>query len=111
MVKIVNLFKAAGVWVGTIFLLYGTQDVDRTVAQAYGGYGGTYKKGRGGLAPTRSVYQSEIRGLQSPELSLPHHWQSDLETRIGGQVGHGGLVGDKSGRFRTPVTERGGGYG
>ena len=39
MVKIVNIFKAAGVWVGTIFLLYGTQSVDKTVAQAYKGYG------------------------------------------------------------------------
>ena len=39
MVKIVNVFKAAGLWVGTIFLLYGTQSVDKTVAQAYKGYG------------------------------------------------------------------------
>ena len=46
MIKIVNLFKAVGVWFGTIFLLYGTQSVDKTVAQSY--------IGRGSLAVSRS---------------------------------------------------------
>ena len=54
MVKIVNVFKAAGLWVGTIFLLYGTQSVDKTVAQAYKGYGSTYSTGYGALAVSRS---------------------------------------------------------
>ena len=49
MVKVVNIFKAAGLWVGTIFLLYGATDVERQVAtQYYGGFGTA-------LAPSRSA--------------------------------------------------------
>ena len=51
MVKVVNIFKAAGLWVGTIFLLYGTKNVDSTVASAYYYGGGT------ALAPSRSPEQ------------------------------------------------------
>ena len=65
MVKIVNIFKAAGLWVGTIFLLYGTQSVDKTVAQAYQGYGMQYSKGYGALAPTRSP-ETGSRSLSQP---------------------------------------------
>ena len=46
MVRIVNIFKAAGLWVGTIFLLYGNQEVSSRAALSYTGYGA--------LAPTRS---------------------------------------------------------
>ena len=69
MVKIANIFKAAGVWVGTIFLLYGTQSVDKTVAQAYKGYGA--------LAPTRSPTGQYATGsltrepTESPQRSPP----------------------------------------
>jgi len=97
MVKIVNIFKAAGLWVGTIFLLYGNKPVSSSAALGYTGYGA--------LAPSRSPMGG---GGQQRELSFPHHWQSPLETKIGGQVGHGGK--DKSGRFKTPVMERGGGF-
>jgi len=49
MVKVVNIFKAAGLWVGAIFLLYGADDVERQVAtQYYGGFGTA-------LAPSRSA--------------------------------------------------------
>ena len=51
MVKVVNIFKAAGLWVGTIFLLYGTKNVDSTVATAWYYGGGT------ALAPSRSPEQ------------------------------------------------------
>ena len=80
MVKIVNLFKAAGLWVGTIFLLYGTQDVDRTVAQSYGGYGRTYSTGYGGQAPTRS--EGGGRG------------HSRMYSQMAPSVGFGGDTGD-----------------
>ena len=54
MVKIVNIFKAAGVWVGAIFLLYGNREVASTVARAhYGGFGTA-------LAPTRSPERGEV---------------------------------------------------
>ena len=46
MVKIVNIFKAAGLWVGTIFLLYGNKPVATSAALGYTGYGA--------LAPSRS---------------------------------------------------------
>ena len=39
MVKIVNIFKAAGLWVGTIFLLYGNKPVTTSAALGYTGYG------------------------------------------------------------------------
>ena len=47
MVRIVNIFKAAGVWVGAIFLLYGNQEVSSQTAMIYTG-------DREALAPTRS---------------------------------------------------------
>ena len=40
MVKIVNIFKAAGLWVGTVFLLYGNRGVASTAARSYQGRGG-----------------------------------------------------------------------
>ena len=61
MVKVVNIFKAAGLWVGTIFLLYGRESVDRQVAMAYyTGYGTA-------LAPSREpeggkkIYGRDVR--------------------------------------------------
>ena len=57
MVKIVNIFKAAGLWVGTIFLLYGTQSVDKTVAQSYRGYGAyAPSRSEGGARTTSRMY-------------------------------------------------------
>ena len=57
MVKIVNVFKAAGLWVGTIFLLYGTQSVDKTVAQAYKGYGALAVSRSEGGRETSRIYE------------------------------------------------------
>ena len=54
MVKVVNIFKAAGLWVGTIFLLYGAGDVERQVATAFYGAGST------ALAPSRSAEAGEV---------------------------------------------------
>ena len=42
-----NIFKAAGVWVGAIFLLYGNQEVSTQTALLYSGV-------RYALAPSRS---------------------------------------------------------
>ena len=42
-----NIFKAAGVWVGAIFLLYGNKEVSTQTALLYSGE-------RYALAPTRS---------------------------------------------------------
>ena len=53
MVKIVNIFKAAGLWVGTIFLLYGNKPVATSAALGYKGYGA--------LAPSRSELAHETR--------------------------------------------------
>ena len=53
MVKIVNIFKAAGLWVGTIFLLYGNKPVATSAALGYKGYGA--------LAPSRSELGHETR--------------------------------------------------
>ena len=72
MVKIVNIFKAAGVWVGTIFLLYGTQSVDKTVAQAYKGYGAF------------AVSRSEGHGRET----------SRMYSQMAPSVGFGGDTGD-----------------
>ena len=36
MVKVVNIFKAAGLWVGTIFLLYGMDDVEVAYTKDWG---------------------------------------------------------------------------
>ena len=36
MVKVVNIFKAAGLWVGTIFLLYGMDDVESAYTKDWG---------------------------------------------------------------------------
>ena len=36
MVKVVNIFKAAGLWVGTIFLLYGTTNVESAYVLDWG---------------------------------------------------------------------------
>ena len=47
MVRIVNIFKAAGVWVGAIFLLYGNKEVSTQTALLYSGE-------RYALAPSRS---------------------------------------------------------
>ena len=80
MVKIVNVFKAAGLWVGTIFLLYGTQSVDKTVAQAYKGYGSTYSTGYGALAVSRS----EGHGRET----------SRMYSQMAPSVGFGGDTGD-----------------
>ena len=110
MVKVVNIFKAAGLWVGTIFLLYGADDVERQVAtQYYSGFGTA-------LAPSRSAESGAVTygGKEfHGEFSQPHSFMSSLESKIGGQTGkqnvplkYGG-----TGRFKTPVTERGGGYG
>ena len=49
MVKVANLFKAAGLWVGTIFLLYGPDSVEHQVARQYYYGGGTAQ------APSRSA--------------------------------------------------------
>ena len=105
MVKIVNIFKAAGLWVGTIFLLYGNRSVASSTARGY--------EGHSAYAPSRSV---EVGGkyVASRSLTGPPTYMSPLEIKIGGQLGHGGreeLGAGKLGRFKTPVTERGGGYG
>ena len=71
MVKIVNLFKAAGVWVGTIFLLYGTQSVDKTVAQSYQGYGAL------------AVSRSEGHGRETSRI----YEQMSPSTGFGGDTG------------------------
>ena len=65
MVKVVNIFKAAGLWVGTIFLLYGATDVERQVAtQYYGGFGTA-------LAPSRSAEAGTvIYGKETGSRSL-----------------------------------------
>ena len=36
MVKVVNIFKAAGLWVGTIFLLYGRTNVETAYTRDWG---------------------------------------------------------------------------
>lgn len=102
MVKVVNIFKAAGVWVGAIFLLYGNREVSSTVARAYYSGGGT------ALAPSRSAEQGSVQygGTEfEKSQSFGHDFMSPLEIKIGGQTGR------KTGRLKTPVTERGGGYG
>ena len=71
MVKIVNIFKAAGLWVGTIFLLYGTQSVDKTVAQSYQGYGAL------------AVSRSEGGGRETSRL----YSQMDPSVGVGGDTG------------------------
>ena len=62
MVKIVNIFKAAGLWVGTIFLLYGNKPVSSSAARSYTGYGA--------LAPSR-----DSRGNLVFHTIGNHHWR------------------------------------
>ena len=108
MVKIVNLFKAAGLWVGTIFLLYGTQDVDRTVAQAYGGYymhkGVSYQKG-GALAPTRSGTAHYATGslTRDPTASLSPQLEQSPSPAFD-------VPGPSPGFFKTGGLGHGGGF-
>ena len=54
MVKIVNIFKAAGLWVGTIFLLYGTKEVPK-------GFAGSYGRRETALAVSRSAEQGGVK--------------------------------------------------
>ena len=77
MVKIVNIFKAAGLWVGTVFLLYGNRSVASSTARGY--------EGHSAYAPSRSV---EVGGkyVASRSLTGPPTYMSPLEIKIGGQL-------------------------
>ena len=46
MVKVVNIFKAAGLWVGTIFLLYGRTNVETAYTRDWGYRSAAVKVGR-----------------------------------------------------------------
>ena len=61
MVQMANIFKAAGVWVGAIFLLYGNQEVSSQTALIYTG-------AREALAPTRSPVPGTFRNTISQLL-------------------------------------------
>ena len=107
MVKVVNIFKAAGLWVGTIFLLYGATDVERQVAtQYYSGFGTA-------LAPSRSAEAGEAKYGElrsSRSLSQPGGYDP-LKTQFphkgfGSRVGH-----SVSEALRTPYPQGGFGAG
>ena len=88
MVKVANIFKAAGLWVGTIFLLYGADSVEHQVATAY-------YPGGGSLAVSRSpesgkvIYGSERgdRSFAQPGASDPLVTQFPLKG-FGSRQGH-----------------------
>ena len=91
MVKIVNIFKAAGLWVGTVFLLYGNKPVASSAARSYVGYGGQSGQipGYGALAPTRSpelYHSTRSTSYRGGELAL------GTEFPIGGFKQGGGAV-------------------
>ena len=80
MVKIVNIFKAAGLWVGTIFLLYGNKPVASSAALGY--------TGRYALAPSRSELGHETRSTSY----LGGEQATSTQFPIGGFKQGGGAV-------------------
>ena len=107
MVKVVNIFKAAGLWVGTIFLLYGVDDVERQVAtQYYGGFGTA-------LAPSRSAEAGEVIYGKSTRDTSFGHGGMQMQADIGSIQSHsepygGGQAVQK--RYKSAPVTGGGGY-
>ena len=89
MVKIVNIFKAAGLWVGTIFLLYGNKPVATSAALIHSGYGKTYRKGYGALAVSRSELAHETHRSTS---YLGGELATSTQFPIGGFKQGGGAI-------------------
>ena len=86
MVKVVNLFKAAGLWVGTIFLLYGVDDVEHQYTKDWGARGAAVSRSpeQGGV-----LYGKEqgSRSLSQPGGFDP--LQSEFPTKgFGSRQGH-----------------------
>ena len=106
MVKIVNIFKAAGLWVGTIFLLYGNRSVASSAALSY--------QGRGALAVSRSEGvrgKSRIYADMSPSVGFGGDPESYLRSASGLQfsVGHSRSGGSSLSQSFSVGQQKGGG--
>ena len=58
MVKVVNIFKAAGLWVGTIFLLYGRTNVESAYIQDWGHRSAAVSRSPEG---GKAIYGTDVR--------------------------------------------------
>ena len=87
MVKVVNIFKAAGLWVGTIFLLYGMDDVEVAYTKDWGPRSAAVSRSPEG---GKVIYGKDVGDRSNPREHFGMEMQRDIGSLQQRSEAHGG---------------------